>query len=230
MQKTTTTNLISGGKLVTVVTGEKASQRTLYVNDSELLSAKYTCTDEGVSKIDYQDGRILEYIYDNAGNITEVKENGSLKLSYEYDSLGQLTRENNAYADKTYTFDYDNAGDILESREYTYTTGELGECVSSKTYEYNDNSWKDLLTDFNGQVITNDEIGNPLNYRDNMSFTWNGRQLAVVQNGDNEVLYTYNSEGIRTSKTVNGITTTYQLDGAKIISETTGDNITWYIY
>ena len=63
-----------------------------------------------------------------------------------------------------------------------------------------------------------------------MSFTWNGRQLAVVKGGENEVLYTYNSEGIRTSKTVNGITTTYQLDGAKIISETTGDNITWYIY
>ena len=41
-----------------------------------------------------------------------------------------------------------------------------------------------------------------------MSFTWNGRQLEVVKYGDSEVLYTYNREGIRTSKTVNGITTT----------------------
>ncbi len=63
-----------------------------------------------------------------------------------------------------------------------------------------------------------------------MSFTWNGRQLEVVKYGDNEVLYTYNSEGIRTSKTVNGITTTYQLEGAKIVSETTGDTTIWYIY
>ncbi len=63
-----------------------------------------------------------------------------------------------------------------------------------------------------------------------MSFTWNGRQLEVVKYGDDEVLYTYNSEGIRTSKTVNGITTTYQLEGAKIISETTSDTTIWYIY
>ena len=54
-------------------------------------------------------------------------------------------------------------------------------------------------------------------------FTWNGRQLEVVKYGDAEVLYTYDSEGIRTSKTVNGITTTYQHEDTKIVSETIGD-------
>ena len=28
-----------------------------------------------------------------------------------------------------------------------------------------DNEWKDLLTEYNGQTITYDEIGNPLSYR-----------------------------------------------------------------
>ena len=44
------------------------------------------------------------------------------------------------------------------------------------------------------------------------------------------VNYKYNSDGIRTSKTVNCAETTYQLDGTKIVSETTSGNIKWYIY
>ena len=37
-------------------------------------------------------------------------------------------------------------------------------------------------------------------------------------------------EGIRTSKTVNGVTTTYYLSGSTIISEETEGNITVYLY
>ena len=36
--------------------------------------------------------------------------------------------------------------------------------------------------------------------------------------------YTYNANGIRTSKTVNGVTHTYTLDGTKILKETWGEN------
>ena len=42
--------------------------------------------------------------------------------------------------------------------------------------------------------------------------------------------FTYNSDGIRTSKTVNGVTTTYYLDGSKIVGEETNGNITLYFY
>ena len=34
--------------------------------------------------------------------------------------------------------------------------------------------WKDLMTSYNGQSITYDEIGNPLTYRDGMTMTWTG--------------------------------------------------------
>lgn len=60
--------------------------------------------------------------------------------------------------------------------------------------------------------------------------SWNGRQLSSLQQNDNVVYYTYDSDGIRTSKTVNGVETTYQLDGTKIVSETTDGNIKWFIY
>ena len=226
----TTTNLISGGQLVTVITEEDTTERTLYVNETALLSLKYTSSDKGITKIAYQDGKILEYGYDEVGNIVSVTENGELKLSYEYDSLGQLVRENNLYAGKSYTYIYDNAGNVLESKIYVYSTEELTEAESEKKYEYNDNEWKDLLTIFNGQEITYDEIGNPLTYRDGMVFSWAGRGLSTVNIGEDVISYTYNSNGIRTSKTVNGVTTTYLLDDTKIVAETTEDTTIWYIY
>ena len=36
--------------------------------------------------------------------------------------------------------------------------------------------------------------------------------------------FTYNDEGIRTSKTVNGVTTTYYLYGSQIVGEETNGN------
>ena len=51
-----------------------------------------------------------------------------------------------------------------------------------------------------------DKIGNPLSYRDGITMTWkNGRQLATLQQGKNSINYMYDSESLRTSKTVNGI-------------------------
>lgn len=226
----TTTNLISGGKLVSVKSNEKTEEKTIYSNENSILNSVYTYSDKGISKIEYQDGKAINYFYDNNGNIQTITENGEEKASYEYDGLGQLTRENSVYANKTVVYTYDNAGNILKADEYAYTNSELGKVILTKNYSYEDAEWKDLLTSFNGQNITYDEIGNPLSYRDGMQFTWTGRQLSSLQKNGNVVNYTYNSDGIRTSKTVNGIETTYQLDGTKIVSETTNGNIKWYIY
>ena len=173
-------------------------------------------------------------------SITEVyKENGLdekyLQTALQNSLFLEHSVSDKFYEDKfeDYDFDddtYDNAGNILKADEYSYTNGELGEVISTKNYSYEDAEWKDLLTSFNGQNITYDEIGNPLSYRDEMQFTWTGRQLSSLQKNGNVVNYTYNSDGIRTSKTVNGTETTYQLDGTKIVSETTNVNIKWYIY
>lgn len=64
-----------------------------------------------------------------------------------------------------------------------------------------------------------------------MSFTWqHGRQLATLTKGSTTASYAYNESGIRTSKTVNGTTTTFELDGSKIIYSTVGSNVTRYLY
>lgn len=53
------------------------------------------------------------------------------------------------------------------------------------------------------------------------TLTWEkGRQLKKFDN----IEYTYNANGIRTSKKVNGVLHTYTLDGTKILRETWDDN------
>ena len=165
---------------------------------------------------------ILSYTYDNIGNIETISENGELKATYHYAELNQLIREDNLYLNKSISYSYDTGGNILSVSEYAYTTGELGEVAAVKTYGYEDANWKDKLTSYNGQTITYDEIGNPLQYRDGMNFTWqNGRQLASVNDNTS---YQYNAEGIRTQKTVDGVSTDYYLNGTKLNTQISDGN------
>ena len=42
--------------------------------------------------------------------------------------------------------------------------------------------------------------------------------------------YTYNDDGIRTSKTANGLTTEYFIDGSTILAQKTGNDVMWFLY
>ena len=106
----------------------------------------------------------LSYEYDAAGNITKVCKSGVVYSQYAYDELGQLIREDNKDANKSYTYTYDSRGNILEKKTYAFTLGTLGTVQSTHTYGYATDSWKDRLTSYNGQTITYDAIGNPLTY------------------------------------------------------------------
>ena len=62
--------------------------------------------------------------------------------------------------------------------------------------------------------------GNPLSYLGH-TLTWEkGRQLKSFDN----TTYTYNANGIRTAKTVNGVKHTYTLEGTKILREVWNGN------
>ena len=99
-------------------------------------------------------------------------------------------------------------------------------------YGYSTSGWGDLLTTFKGRSITYDAVGNPLSYYSGTqySFVWTGRSLTGATIGTNEYDFTYNEAGIRTSKTKNGVTTTYYLNGSQILGEETNGNITVYLY
>ena len=101
------------------------------------------------------------------------------------------------------------------------------------TYLYEDDSWGDRLTKYNGTEITYDTIGNPLIYNNGSAytFTWtDGRRLATATKDAVAYAFTYNEEGIRTSKTVGGVKHIYTLDGSRIVSEQWGNHFVLYLY
>ena len=153
----------------------------------------------------------LSYEYDAAGNITKVYKSGVVYNQYAYDELGQLIREDNKDANKSYTYTYDSRGNILEKKTYAFTLGTLGTAQSTASYGYATDSWKDRLTSYNGQTITYDAIGNPLTYNNGSAytFTWEGRQMQTATKGNTTWTYTYNADGLRIGKTDGTTTTTY---------------------
>ena len=164
-------------------------------------------------------------MYDAHSNITDVTKDGVLQYHYGYDMMNQLVSVNDKLNGKVYNYTYDAGGNLI-SETVTDSNG-----TTSNAYEYNNSNWGDVLTSYNGQSITYDEIGNPLTYRDGMSMTWkNGRQLTTLTNGETSVSYGYDSGSVRTTKTVNGVKYTYAYLNGQLMYETRGDAKFYYSY
>ena len=189
-------------------------------------------------------GMLLEgkkYVYDDVGNLKEIRESTgkyNKLVEYTYDSQNQLTSEayyksGEAEAYLTYYYTYDTAGNLL-----TVSQKEGDTTTLLQTYTYGDAQWHDLLTAVNGQAITYDASGNPLSYG-GWSFGWqNGRQLKTASktsDGKTETLeYSYDADGIRTSKTYTvetftqlpDYTVTFTADGTTVKTMTVEDGYT----
>ena len=91
--------------------------------------------------------------------------------------------------------------------------------------------WGDLLTAYNGTAIGYDAIGNPTSYYNGWNFTWeHGREMATATNGTQSLSFTYDAEGLRTTKTVNGVVYTYYYSGGKLTRLTYGDYVLDFFY
>ena len=165
----------------------------------------------------------VKYTYDKAGNIATVTENGVVVARYVYDGLNRLIREDNPTFGKI-TYDYDNAGNILcktvRGKKYRYA--------------YPQNGWKDQLLErsykeYDGKEVVErfqyDSLGNPTVYR-NKSLTWQGRRLKQFDGTD----FTYDVNGIRTSKVHNSVLTKYIYDGNNLVAEQRNNEWIYYIY
>ena len=183
-----------------------------------------------VIKTEGFDGITRNYTYDNMGNITQVSSQDSTN-TYEYDSLSRLIKEYNSSLNQTITYSYCLNNNISKVRYYSGdgTTSLLKEEI----YNY-DSSYKDKLLSVttleNGinktEYISYGEAHTPINFY-GKSLIWQGRRLVKV---GNNITYKYNESGLRTSKTVNGITTDYHLIGNKVSSLTKGNNKLYFHY
>ena len=172
------------------------------------------------------DGVTYSYSYDESGNVIAVRKNNVLQESYEYDALNQLKKV--TFADGTYyAYDYYDNGNLKQ----IVTGNASGVQEVLHTYAYDDEVWHDQLTALDGESISYDSLGNPLTYYDGATLSWtNGNLPATITRNENTVVFGYAADGTRTTKTVNGITTTYYYVGGKLYGELTGNNKLIYLY
>ena len=238
----TTYSSVIKDKSVSYTTGDNTVEYSYTEKDDRLNtdSVKFN----GESAID------ADYSYDSKGNITSksiyyslVNEYdnedritgsgyGSPQNYYKYDENSQLVRADNGILNHSSTFTYDNRGNILSKKEYDLTRSETISSAPTKTttFAYSNDGWKDQLIAVNNVELTYDEVGNVLTYGDK-EYTWNtGRHLESITDGDNTYSYTYDENGIRTSKTVNGVTTYFNTKDGVILSQTDGTNTMYFQY
>lgn len=159
--------------------------------------------------------------YDANGNITKYG-----NVTYQYDGLNRLVRENNLPLDKTITWCYDVGGNIVSKTEYEYTTGTLGTPTNTFAYVY-DQSWKDQLVEVKKNGVTQDtinydQVGNPTSYK-GATLTWaRGKLLSNYTSSDNtcSVAMTYDVTGQRKEKL-----TSNAAGSTKIIQFYDGNNL-----
>lgn len=210
-----------------------------YTNASNTVLYSYTTTGTddsekiNASSVKYNGSTSLSssYSYDDNGNVLTKSYGENTSITNTYDSKDKIT--STTYAGKTTNYTYDSNGQLLSANDDTYAYDSRGNLTSktesgtTTTFTYSTGGWKDQLVSVNGVDLTYDDNGNVLTYG-NKEYTWNsGRNLESIVDGDKKYSYTYDETGIRTSKTVNGVTTYFNTKDGVILSQTDGTN-TWY--
>ena len=192
---------------------------------------------------------LYEYSYYANGNQKEKKEvvnNGELSTTeYEYDGLGRLITESNA--EQSISYIYDGHG----NRETMTVTGEDAYTVNY-SYDLNNRLRNEIKTygeteeetkygyDNNGNMISKMSSNNGYSVIPSVSLSTSGKGWGLYEyNGFNQLVtaeedgvkssYTYDHNGLRQSKTVNGTTTSHIWDGTNMVMDITGTAETLYI-
>ena len=195
---------------------------------TQLLSLDYTYSGSNISQMLWSTSGgetfQFDYAYSADNMIRSVTINGQ-KTDYYYHTNGQLARELNRSAGTDTIYLYDGRGNLCNINQLSSS----GSSVST-TLTYDNSAWPDQLTAVNGSPLTYDAAGNRTSYN-GWSYSWRaGRQLAGMTDGITHLLYQYDSDGIRTQKTVNGITTQYTTLDGRITGQSDGTTTLYFRY
>ena len=225
------------GRVSTVTTKQNKSDTVFTKQYSYYHGSESNATTNMVGGISYKlsSDKVLDYGYNytDTGNVENVYENGKKVAVYTYDELNQLMWYADTRTGRYIRIVYDNYGNIQKMESYSLGTNWAPvKLLETRTYSYGDTNWKDKLTEFDGDSITYDANGNPLTYRDGMSFEWeNGRILKKINTSDKSVQMSYDSNGMRTQKSVDGVKTNYYYDSSNnLFALTQGSDTLFFFY
>ncbi|MCR5608939.1 MAG: DUF1906 domain-containing protein [Lachnospiraceae bacterium] len=214
-----------------------------------------------IIKVTRPDGSILTKAYDEKGRLTSAKDTAKdgiviSSYTYEYDEMNNITSETSETDKIRYEYSYDILYRLTERKTVLTETGEVAEkenftydsaCniivsgSSEGTSERNYNANNQLLSmDGNGFVYDKDgNMTSGVIGGDDALLAYDSQNRLVKMSKDGITYsYTYDAEGIRTSKVTEGkdgkktSKYTYNLvsDLTELIYEETEDSIIKYVY
>jgi RHS repeat-associated protein len=193
----------------------------------------------GMSSITYGNGLVGSISYDNQYRVTGITAGTVMNLSYSsYDANGNIIAiTNNLDATKNKTFGYD-ALDRLTSGtgswgSLAWTYDGVGNRLTENSTVYSYLPGTNKLSGVGGTSFGYDNNGNLISQA-GRQYTYNQNQrLIQVVDGAMTAGYTYNGNGQRVKKTVNGTMTYFHYSSSgQIIAESDGTGVTTaeYIY
>ncbi len=183
------------------------------------------------------------------GTDTATNNGYSAYKNYTYDDKSQLTEStliseapDNLVITTQNIYTYDSIGNILNKQKNVSSNENADVTTQTISYRYgkdSKNGWNNLLVgvDLNGdgsyneaaEAISYDEIGNPTSYFGS-ELDWYGRELRKYETDGNVYSYTYDSDGLRGTKTVNGVKTEYMYADGLLRYEKRGATELYYRY
>ncbi len=179
-----------------------------------------------VSKVENKDGKteekIATYAYDLMGRIEKETKTGSEDITYTYDSHNN--RKQMTVGNKVTAYRYNRNDELI--RTDTLNTETEEDSVILYKYDKNGNE----LAMVNRYEIPSEKKDKPFididvtlgdnRLNENVVNHYNAKnQLVKTLTKNYKVSFTYDAEGLRTSKTVNGETTVYVWDGDQLVME-----------
>lgn len=168
----------------------------------------YTYLLDGNRATETEGNKLREYAYDKAGQLTQerVTENGVEKLKYNYEYDGTNRRSVGKYVEGAFaTWD-------------VYTCDKANRIVQCLLFTEDGLKPRNYIYDANGSLTRQALYNASLEKDEHFTYDVLGRQTGYTD-GTVTAAYSYDADGLRTSKTVNGVTTEYVTDGGRVVLE-----------
>ena len=203
--------------------GNKSTFSVKAGEDTKLsLSYEYDGSSRLISVKDSEGKQAVSYAYDMLGRITRETKTGREDISYTYDANNN--RKQMTIGNKTTAYQY-NKNDELLRTDTLHTDTEKNDVVIYK----NDKNGNQLATVNRSEIpaeakdtsyIDVDVTLGDNQLNDNVVNHYNAlNQLTETLTKNYKVSFTYDAEGLRTGKTVNGEKTIYVWDGDQVVME-----------
>ena len=204
----------------------KGNKSTFFVKAGEATKLSLSYEYDGSSRLiavkDSEGNQAVSYAYDMLGRITRETKTGREDISYTYDANNN--RKQMTIGNKTTAYQY-NKNDELLRTDTLHTDTEKNDVVIYK----NDKNGNQLATVNRSEIpaeakdtsyIDVDVTLGDNQLNDNVVNHYNAlNQLTETLTKNYKVSFTYDAEGLRTGKTVNGEKTVYVWDGDQVVME-----------